>query len=109
MLILFYSKQIEGRTICALGDAAAWPIQGLMRNFRMPDSFAPSPIFPPTNGSFSLGPEVEARIAKFRKESGPVLFGGRMASDVDKRLAIPDNMGLYLEEVTPSGQDEAKA
>ena len=28
------SKQIEGHTICALGDAAAWPIQGLIRNFR---------------------------------------------------------------------------
>ncbi len=27
-------KQIEGHTICALGDAAAWPIQGLIRNFR---------------------------------------------------------------------------
>jgi len=28
------TRQIEGHTICALGDAAAWPIQGLMRNFR---------------------------------------------------------------------------
>jgi NADH-quinone oxidoreductase subunit F len=28
------SKQVEGHTICALGDAAAWPIQGLIRNFR---------------------------------------------------------------------------
>ena len=28
------TKQIEGHTICALGDAAAWPIQGLMRQFR---------------------------------------------------------------------------
>ena len=28
------SYQIEGHTICALGDAAAWPIQGLIRNFR---------------------------------------------------------------------------
>lgn len=27
-------KQVEGHTICALGDAAAWPIQGLMKNFR---------------------------------------------------------------------------
>jgi len=27
-------KQVEGHTICALGDAAAWPIQGLMRHFR---------------------------------------------------------------------------
>lgn len=28
------SYQIEGRTICALGDAAAWPVQGLLRHFR---------------------------------------------------------------------------
>ena len=28
------TKQIEGHTICALGDAAAWPIQGLFRHFR---------------------------------------------------------------------------
>jgi NADH-quinone oxidoreductase subunit F len=33
-LLLDVSKQIEGHTICALGDAAAWPIQGLMRHFR---------------------------------------------------------------------------
>jgi NADH-quinone oxidoreductase subunit F len=25
------TKQVEGHTICALGDAAAWPIQGLIR------------------------------------------------------------------------------
>ena len=28
------TKQIEGQTICALGDAAAWPVQGLIRHFR---------------------------------------------------------------------------
>ncbi|AHC73562.1 NADH oxidoreductase (quinone), F subunit [Candidatus Endolissoclinum faulkneri L5] len=28
------TRQIEGHTICALGDAAAWPIQGIIRNFR---------------------------------------------------------------------------
>ena len=44
-MILEMSKQIEGHTICALGDAAAWPVQGLMRHFR---------------------PEVEARIAKYQ-------------------------------------------
>lgn len=37
------TKQIEGHTICALGDAAAWPVQGLIKNFR---------------------PEMEARIRK---------------------------------------------
>jgi NADH-quinone oxidoreductase subunit F len=32
--LLEVTKQIEGHTICALGDAAAWPIQGLIRHFR---------------------------------------------------------------------------
>ena len=28
------TKQIEGHSIWALGDAAAWPVQGLIKNFR---------------------------------------------------------------------------
>ena len=44
------TKQVEGHTICALGDAAAWPIQGLLRHFR---------------------PEVERRIAE-RKGAVPM-------------------------------------
>lgn len=43
------TKQVEGHTICALGDAAAWPIQGLLRHFR---------------------PELERRIAE-RENSMP--------------------------------------
>ena len=79
-MLLELTKQVEGRTICALGDAAAWPIQGLMRHFR---------------------PEVEARIASFRQEHGPVLFGGRLKSQTDDTLAIPDNLGANLPEVPP--------
>ena len=33
-MLLEVTKQVEGHTICALGDAAAWPIQGLIRHFR---------------------------------------------------------------------------
>jgi NADH-quinone oxidoreductase subunit F len=33
-MLLQVTKQIEGHTICALGDAAAWPVQGLIRHFR---------------------------------------------------------------------------
>ena len=33
-LLLDVASQIEGHTICAHGDASAWPIQGLMRHFR---------------------------------------------------------------------------
>lgn len=77
------SKQVEGRTICALGDAAAWPIQGLMRAFR---------------------PEVERRIAEFRAREGAVMFGGKMVKDIDPTLAVPDNLGAHLKEVgAPAG------
>ncbi|WNO55014.1 NADH-quinone oxidoreductase subunit NuoF [Stakelama saccharophila] len=43
------TKQVEGHTICALGDAAAWPIQGLIRHFR---------------------PELERRIAERQAPGG---------------------------------------
>jgi NADH-quinone oxidoreductase subunit F len=33
-LLLDVTYQVDGHTICALGDAAAWPIQGLIRHFR---------------------------------------------------------------------------
>jgi NADH-quinone oxidoreductase subunit F len=33
-MLISVTKQVEGHTICALGDAAAWPIQGLVRAFR---------------------------------------------------------------------------
>jgi NADH-quinone oxidoreductase subunit F len=33
-MLLEVTYQVEGHTICALGDAAAWPVQGLIRHFR---------------------------------------------------------------------------
>jgi NADH-quinone oxidoreductase subunit F len=33
-MLIDVTKQVEGHTICGLGDAAAWPIQALVRNFR---------------------------------------------------------------------------
>ncbi|KAJ2533805.1 NADH dehydrogenase [ubiquinone] flavoprotein 1, mitochondrial [Coemansia sp. RSA 1937] len=32
--ILEITKEMKGHTICALADAAAWPVQGLIRHFR---------------------------------------------------------------------------
>jgi NADH dehydrogenase (ubiquinone) flavoprotein 1 len=52
------TRQIEGHTICALGDAAAWPVQGLIRHFRdeMEDRIdgyrKDNPILGPMNESF---------------------------------------------------------
>jgi NADH-quinone oxidoreductase subunit F len=33
-MLMEVTHQIEGHTICAFGDGAAWPVQGLLRNFR---------------------------------------------------------------------------
>ena len=33
-MLVDVADNIEGRTICALGDAAAWPVQGFLRHFR---------------------------------------------------------------------------
>ena len=44
-MLLEVTYEIECHTICALGDAAAWPVQGLIRHFR---------------------PELERRIAQYR-------------------------------------------
>jgi NADH-quinone oxidoreductase subunit F len=46
--MLDVAGRIEGHTICALGDAAAWPVQGLVRHFR---------------------PEIERRIAEFSRRA----------------------------------------
>ncbi|MBV8094710.1 MAG: NADH-quinone oxidoreductase subunit NuoF [Acetobacteraceae bacterium] len=45
------TRQVEGHTICALGDAAAWPVQGLIRHFR---------------------PVIEQRIAEYKGRALPL-------------------------------------
>jgi NADH-quinone oxidoreductase subunit F len=49
-MLLDVSQRIEGHTICALGDAAAWPVQGLIRHFR---------------------PEIERRIDEYAANPHP--------------------------------------
>jgi hypothetical protein len=49
-MLLDVTKQVEGHTICALGDAAAWPIQGLIRHFRGEIEERISPAGPKTPG-----------------------------------------------------------
>ena len=33
-LLVDVANNIEGRTICALGDAAAWPVQSFLKHFQ---------------------------------------------------------------------------
>ncbi|KAL0635681.1 NADH dehydrogenase [ubiquinone] flavoprotein 1, mitochondrial [Maublancomyces gigas] len=54
------TKQVEGHTICALGEAFAWPMQGLIRHFR---------------------PELEARMASHAKNSGGAALAGGWEHD----------------------------
>jgi NADH-quinone oxidoreductase subunit F len=57
------TKQIEGHTICAFGDGAAWPVQGLLRHFR---------------------PEIERRIDEYTRRAdadGAVREPQRMAAE----------------------------
>jgi NADH dehydrogenase (ubiquinone) flavoprotein 1 len=57
------SFQIEGHTICALGDAAAWPVQGLIRHFR---------------------PEMEKRILDFHSKKN-IEFDGLLQRSVENQ------------------------
>jgi len=47
-MLMQVTQQIEGHTICAFGDGAAWPVQGLLRHFR---------------------PEIERRIDEYTARS----------------------------------------
>jgi NADH-quinone oxidoreductase subunit F len=57
--LLDVASQVEGHTICALGDAAAWPIQGLIRHFRQ---------------------EIEDRITNYR-QGRPHVQGAAVAAE----------------------------
>ena len=49
-MLMEVTTQIEGHTICAFGDGAAWPVQGLLRHFR---------------------PEIERRIDEYTRNAQP--------------------------------------
>ena len=53
-MLIEVTQQIEGHTICAFGDGAAWPVQGLMRHFR---------------------PEIERRIDEYTRARCPAATG----------------------------------
>ena len=77
-MLLEVTQQIEGHTICAFGDGAAWPVQGLLRHFR---------------------PEIERRIDEYATRTDAARAGGgvmhgddatwcsRSAADVVPRIA----------------------
>jgi NADH-quinone oxidoreductase subunit F len=49
-MLMDVTREIEGHTICAFGDGAAWPVQGLLRHFR---------------------PEIERRIDEYAANPHP--------------------------------------
>ncbi|CAL1188666.1 unnamed protein product [Candida parapsilosis] len=72
-MIFELTKEIEGHTICALGDAAAWPVQGLIKSFR---------------------PVMVDRINEYQKKHadlGPVQYGGWVDGGKVKDGVVVDN------------------
>ncbi|CCG22219.1 Ndh51 subunit of nicotinamide adenine dinucleotide dehydrogenase complex I [Candida orthopsilosis Co 90-125] len=72
-MIFELTKEIEGHTICALGDAAAWPVQGLIKSFR---------------------PVMVDRINEYQKKHadlGPVQYGGWIDEGKVKDGVVVDN------------------
>ena len=59
-MLLDVSYQIEGHTICALGDAAAWPVQGLIRHFR--------PVIEARIDQYSANPDPDGAVRKIAAE-----------------------------------------
>jgi NADH-quinone oxidoreductase subunit F len=59
-MLLDVSYQIEGHTICALGDAAAWPVQGLIRHFR--------PLIEQRIDQYSANPDPEGAVRRMAAE-----------------------------------------
>jgi NADH dehydrogenase (ubiquinone) flavoprotein 1 len=78
------TREIEGHTICALGDAAAWPVQGLIRHFR---------------------PELERRIEEFHQraqaEHKMYLNGGRLAGDTGSLAAANPTVQTMYSQPAP--------
>ena len=68
-MLLDVSYQVEGHTICALGDGAAWPIQGLIRHFR---------------------DEIEDRIRARARSSRPAAGTGATARIAAKIMNVQD-------------------
>merc|ERR1719499_2278574 len=94
------TKQIEGHTICALGDAAARPIQGLIRHFK---------------------PEMLTRIEAYQKKHGilqeklckrPTYRLYEVQDHEPARMKLPPNVSdkstQYLDRDVPLGWKEAK-
>jgi len=65
------TKQIEGHTICALGDAAAWPVQGLLRNFRASLflSLLPLTLSASSCSSLTTSPTSRSQVPRSRSAS----------------------------------------
>ena len=77
-MLMDVTKQIEGHTICAFGDGAAWPVQGLLRHFR---------------------PEIERRIDEYAANSASRADRAWRRSESDAVVA------KRHEDMAPDSQD----
>ena len=58
--------------------------------------------------NYIVGHEVEAKIANFHAKNGQVLFGGKLASELEGiTTAVPDNLGMYTNRQIGGGPGSA--
>ncbi len=75
-MLMQVTQQIEGHTICAFGDGAAWPVQGLLRHFR---------------------PEIERRIDEYSRNANDYI-GARDPKPLDARSSGVTSMKIHGEK-----------
>jgi hypothetical protein len=113
-MLLEVTKQIEGHTICALGDAAAWPIQGLIRHFRPEDRSAHCRLFQNGGGVSMAMPKLKIDgIESRRRPASPCCRpanrpGGSSALLLPRApVAIAGNCRMCLVEVKKAPKPQA--
>ena len=88
-MLLEVTTQIEGHTICAFGDGAAWPVQGLLRHFRPEierriDQYTANPD---TVGVFDPPPVTRRRSSSDERRAAPRTAQHRAFALSDRRSA----------------------
>ena len=93
------SRQIEGHTICALGDAAAWPVQGLIRHYQ---DVLEERIDDAANGSVDLSQYFQAAWTggEFTNQEWVAKYGDGDTWDSRKKATLssakaPSNVNKY--------------
>ena len=102
-MLMEVTKQIEGHTICAFGDGAAWPVQGLLRHFRPEierriDQYAREPASRARARGGGVG-ERRWSIEEHRTIIRAICFGRSLDRDVEQRYEKVNVSGGKYHEI----------